>query len=293
MCAGLAGLPKWLCMFGDFIIGYKNCYPGFDLACGAMGGNYNTDTCECTQIKPLEHDEHGCLKHTQHFCDTDKKCLDKAQACTPIGEAPDCKEWSPTDARWVFSPSKCKPCPTGQHRDAAYTCIPDKVLCPIPSECTPGDIACFDGVSKRCVPQGTGCETRGIWSKGGNGCKTSNIVQCSCGKVDLNNPPGTTCQSACPTVFTGDCPAPRVPNKDGILIDDYRKWADCCIRSGGKTSPCNQAGTCTWDTESGLCLSVLERQGWVQGESINAGVAGLPLGSKNICCWKKALAGVN
>lgn len=147
-CAALGGLPKWLCMFGDFILGYKNCEPYFDSACADMGGLYDTNTCMCSRVAeptPLPRDDHGCLIDTQQWCPNDNQCRDVARACTPDvlvvprpTVRPECYEWDPSSGTWQWSDSYCpyvptppvpphertKQCPDGQYYYPEDICPP-------------------------------------------------------------------------------------------------------------------------------------------------------------------------
>jgi len=111
-------------------------------------------------------------------------------------------EQCPVNSEWDYILSKCVStekmvtCPDGsQHYPGFCPVVIPKCA---ESECIPDTTMCDNGIPKVCIPLGTGCEDRGMWAVGGTACKPlSNIVDCSCGKIDLNNPPGTTCESAC------------------------------------------------------------------------------------------------
>jgi hypothetical protein len=127
---------------------------------------------------------------------------------------------------------------------------------------------CVDGISKICVPLGAGCEDKGIWSQGGQACKiASNIVDCSCGKVDLNNPPGTTCETACPIAAGVDCQA---------SIKDF----EVCIAREGKIV--------NWCTDlAGNPLVAMLKKGYEPAEEYT-GPGQFDNPNMKRCAWKKS-----
>jgi hypothetical protein len=191
--------------------------------------------------------------------------MDNSRSCTPeeslIPSPGPCYEWSPTFHKWLYSPGLPGCVPYTEH-PVAPTCAE--------SECTPGEQLCdANGISRICVPQGAGCEDRGIWSQGGNACKlATNIVQCECGLVDLNNPPGTTCESACATLATGsDCQA---------SIADFKI---CAARKGE---------TVNWCTDlAGNPLVAMQKRGYEVGE-VYTGPGQFDNPNMKRCMWKKS-----
>ena len=242
-CADVQGLPKVLCEIGRF-------------ASGGLGLECVPDAV--IPIKPLERDDHGCLLGTQHYCETDKLCRDIAQACTPIEGCPPNTEWSPTHNKCI-SVGGMIDCPGSNVHTYPELCPgvnPIIPACPMPNECTPGEIVCDNGISRLCVSQGTGCEERGIWAKGGNACKApSMLVQCSCGTVDLIS--GITCEQAC---------APG----------ELESFVAACNAQGGFHQPCNSVKNLDAGFER-LGLSYHEGQ---EGGGIS-------------CCWKKTQKSLN
>jgi hypothetical protein len=211
------GLGKWLCNAGRNLLGGGLdckpdeivCLPGYTVQNGQCtatlpGGctitnedcktadprtYLNLDTCECTSSNYTDE----CTLGTND-CVTDP--------FTGKKKVMDCIFVEPFGNRWQFV-------------DPPIFCGGEDVpVVPVwhdpcgVSECEPGVTACFENVSHRCVSQGTGCEDRGIWSIGGNACQpATNIVDCGngCGLVDLNNPPGTTCEQVCSSIWTPGC----------------------------------------------------------------------------------------
>jgi|GEM_PF-5669794 len=210
-CEGQIGWPAFLCNLGRNVTGaFLDCKPDSgsgDLSCPA-GSVLENGVCKPVNVPvvPLQRDSFGCLIETQRWCPIDKMCMDNARSCTPepsmIPSPGACYEWSPTFHEWVYSPTMpgCVP----------YYEIPPVIPRCAESECTPGVTMCDNGISKICVPLGIGCEDRGFWDTSKiDLCKElTNIVKCSCGLVDLNNPPGNTCQKACATLIQ-----PVVTNK--------------------------------------------------------------------------------
>lgn len=200
-CEGTTGLPGLLCGIGGFVAGAQGqCVP----------------TGKVPPVVPLPKDEHGCIIGVQHYCEApDRKCRDKAQACTPAESPGSCYEWSPLFGKWIYSPTM-------------PGCVPTKLIPVIPkcaeSECTPGAAMCAEGIPKVCVPLGTGCEDRGLWANGGSACKPKSVLkQCASGAwVDLNNKPGITLEEAC-----------RGSANKPILNEFF----DDCIRGCGQTKP--------------------------------------------------------
>jgi hypothetical protein len=210
-CEGQMGWPAFLCNLGRNVTGaFLDCKPdttpGLDV-CPA-GSILEGGICKPVNVPvvPLPRDTFGCLLGTQRWCPIDEKCMDIARSCTPdpalIPSPGPCYEWSPTFHKWLYSPSMpgCESmitCPDGSEHYPGN--CPVKIPKCAESECIPGTLVCVDGISKICVPLGAGCEDRGFWTTTTiDLCKLqSQIVDCSCGKVDLNNPPGNTCEKAC------------------------------------------------------------------------------------------------
>lgn len=216
-----------------------------------------TPACRCEVPLPvvLPKDEHGCIIGVQHYCDLpDLKCRDIAQKCTPAAGKPGtCYEWDVLSGRWIYSPSlpDCGiiTCPDGSQHYKEN--CPVKIdPCPV-SECTPGSIICASGIPKVCVEGGIECRDHGVWSIGGNACKpVSNIVDCRCGKVDLNNPPGTTCETACKGYSPlGACKVPMFDAMRGCgQTDPGKSW-------GGSRAECQFGGDLCFLNSQGLWVN--------------------------------------
>jgi hypothetical protein len=181
------------------------------------------DPCPTGQHKEngvcvLDRDTHGCLTATQHWCDTDNQCRDNALTCTPSGEH-DCQEWDPFHNVWLYSPSKCKPCPTGTHRDM-YDCVPDTTKpcnptngnngdyqvcpdgshvcdlrsCPTTDKCSPiGATRCVSTYEQKCLQTSSGLD----WMDTGARC-------------NMPTPVGTSCQDT-----GGMCRSQKLPALSG------------------------------------------------------------------------------
>lgn len=191
--------PKPGCTNGQTI-----CQPATGTIEGCIDGQW-VDTgypCEARQ----DTCEEGTTKCEAGFL---QECLriagfTKWQAVIENGDVKHCEQPGCPNA-W-----EADYCPNsgGYWDEDLCSCVyPNKPIEPTCSanECVPGTVECQAGISHRCVPQGTGCEQFGIWAHGGHACDpVTNIVDCECGKIDLNNPPGTTCESACAGAPKGD-----------------------------------------------------------------------------------------
>jgi len=222
-----------LCGIGQWVAGgYGSCEPdstgpgpepgrcdlGLQQVCEISGGTWEITEagCICRPKSGITKDSHGCLIGAQHWCESDKKCLDNAQQCTPNDYSCNpCYEWSPTFGKCLYSPGMCadteKPCPTGETRlMPGYPCKPKG------STITDAQIFDYGGCecgSKVGFIQGTDGFREHYRQYGMDACvyacedrrneiianmPITNIQTCpNGGQVDLNNPPGTTLQAAC------------------------------------------------------------------------------------------------
>jgi len=235
-CDTLVGLPRVLCEIGWQVAGGTTVFDQ-DKICASLGGTWNESTgmCLIAPHTPLPRDGHGCLLNTQHWCDSDNQCRDIAQGCTPAAGCPPYTEWSPLFSKCIAT-GEMITCPDGStHYPGNCPSVTVIPKCQV-SECSPGQTICDNGIPKICLPSGSGCEGSGFWATTNiDLCKPpSMIVDCSCGKIDLNNPPGTTCETAC----KGYTPP------GGCKTDMWTAMRACGQTQGGMTTCMGTARTC-------------------------------------------------
>lgn len=220
-CNTLVGLPRVLCELGWQVSGGTTIFDQ-DKICAMFGGTWNAATGLChigggSGIP--DKDSHGCYVDSQHWCDTDNKCRDNAQACTPGGKSPGaCYEWSPTFGKWIYSPTMPGCIPYYDDTTITETCGKYTGRC---DEAISNVRSWINSRSKELLcnnPNDQGLTTwiaefmpydyaevvkicQGIYDK-----PVTNIQKCPDGTlVDLNNPPGTTLEEACTNVNPGAC----------------------------------------------------------------------------------------
>ena len=223
-CNTLVGLPRVLCELGWQVGGGTTVFDQ-DKICAMLGGTWNAATGLCHIGKGggggiPDKDSHGCYVDSQHWCETDGRCLDNAQTCLPggadHGRPGPCYEWSPTFGKWLYSPSQ-------------EGCVPYFDIHPV---VTPEQCGKYTGMCDRAfgnvrdwinTRQKTSlCKNQQdpdlhTWiaefmpydyaevlriCNGAYDKPVSNIQTCPDGsKVDLNNPPGTTLDQACTKII--------------------------------------------------------------------------------------------
>ena len=183
------------------------CDP-FSSAWCVLGGGSVTDACVCIPAVDDPTDAHGCHANYQHWCSTDGKCFDNAQACTPAGGCPDCEEWSPMYSQCLFSPSKCvddhicsdgtsrhsyQPCPecspTKACSDGSYVCptdvCPPYIPDPVEHSCTCGSVV-YDHISDVEIGRYGSC---GSWCDALHPTPVDEPCPCDNGYFSTYNPP--------------------------------------------------------------------------------------------------------
>ena len=91
------------CPTGYFDTGSNSCCPN--------GTTFEGGVCKPINVPiiPPATDAHGCYTASEHWCETDGRCLDNAQHCLPggtdHGRPGACYEWSPTFGQWLYSPN--------------------------------------------------------------------------------------------------------------------------------------------------------------------------------------------
>ena len=216
-CNTLVGLPRILCELGWQVSGGTTVFDQ-DKICAMLGGTWNAATGLCHiggggSGTPTV-DSHGCYVDSQHWCETEARCLDNAQHCLPPGPGAGrpgaCYEWSPTFGQWLYSPNAegCVPYyeePLDTAQCGKYTGMCDRAYANVrswinarskPLLCNNAQDPNLQTWIAQFMPDDY-AEVLKICN-GAYDKPDTNLQQCPNGAwVDLNNPPGTTLAAAC------------------------------------------------------------------------------------------------
>ena len=211
-CDNQIGLPAQLCNFGRNLTGAAldckadiaiTCDPGYNLVdgvCVAIGpGGCNVMAETCNQPPPAGRyylDETTCTCKEKNYTD---ECILGANEClsVPLTEG----GWGKRVLDCIFVPVLGN---RWQVRSPMEACGGDAL--PVVTPVNPSDTA-LKACEDACGPNDGTLK----WANCHLQCEglpeipappATNIVKCSCGLIDLMNPPGTTCESACKTAPT-------------------------------------------------------------------------------------------
>jgi len=250
------------CMIPGMCTPPQNCGCSFGQAelCVLSGGTWHeckadgvTPDCTCEdKIVVNPYDEHGCLKASQHWCDTEQKCRDFAQGCIPEGGCTDpCTEWSPMFNKCLFNLSLCP-----EHIDA----------------CVRGTTRCLNNSLDYCVDslyKGLHWEPSGQYCGSGGVIPTEFIPKTPCSLYNGNDGQYYECFDGQKVCDTRSCIIP--PSVDDCVIGETRcvdTYLERCLKgsmgfsffpTGERcemvppvTTNCIQAGNaCLWACPSG------------------------------------------